>query len=78
MAVLPDKQLQSMLILVSASLRCCLLWCDSHFYVIGNLGEIFCHTRKNPASQDSPHAAGRVSDIYISAAVRSLGELFIL
>ena len=31
--------------------------------------------RKNPASQDSPPAAGRVSDIYSSAAVRSLGEI---
>jgi len=34
-------------------------------------------TRKNPASQDSPPAAGRSCDIYISAAVRSLGEIFI-
>jgi len=36
----------------------------------------FC-TRKNPASQDSPPVAGRGNDIYISAAVRSLGEVFI-
>ena len=35
------------------------------------------NTRKNPTSQDSPPAAGRVSDIYISASVRSLGEIFV-
>jgi len=32
--------------------------------------------RKNPARQDSPPAAGCGSNICISAAVRSLGELF--
>jgi len=34
-------------------------------------------TRKNPASQDSPPAAGGRGGGYHIAAVRSLGEIFI-
>ena len=44
-----------------------------HFFFLMAVKSI----RKNLASQDSPPVAGRVSDIYISAAVRSLGEIFI-
>ena len=34
------------------------------------------NTRKNPALQDSPPAAGRASDIFHSAAVRSSRSVF--
>ena len=34
------------------------------------------NTRKNPAKQDSPPAAGRASDIFHSAAVRSSRSVF--
>ncbi|MBS5521566.1 MAG: hypothetical protein KHX56_04765, partial [Clostridiales bacterium] len=46
------------------------------FYLIGN--EVSYSTRKNPALQDSPPEAGRASDIFHSAAVRSKAELFYL
>ena len=48
-------------------------------------GQFQCHfisnyilIKMNPAPQDSPPAAGRASDIFISAAVRSLRSIFIL
>jgi len=50
---------------------------DKHvfFFILSKI-TISYKARKNPALQDSPPEAGRASDIFHSAAVRSKAELF--